>query len=90
MIKTKQTSKHDAVNDDIIYKMYASVLTDHKQEVIQMLHLTCHKMSTLYTLTSVCIFSSLSSLYFLMYWKENSFHNQEPFSWWSFPLFSWP
>ena len=26
MIKTKQTSKRDAVNDDIIYKMYASVL----------------------------------------------------------------
>ena len=78
MIKTKQTSKHDAVNDDIIYKMYASVLWHHKQKVIQMFHLTCHKMSTLYTLTSVYIFSLLSSVYFLMYWKENLFCNQEP------------
>ena len=51
---------------------------DHKQEVIQMFHLTRHKMSTLYTLTSVCIFSLLSYVYFLMYWKENLFHNQEP------------
>ena len=79
MIKTKQTSKHDAVNGDIIYKnVCLSPLTNHKQEVIQMLHLTCHKMSTLYTLTSVYIFSLLSSVYFLMYWKENLFHNQEP------------
>ena len=44
---------------------------------------------TLYSLISVCIFSVLFSLRFQQYQQE-SLTIKSFFSWWSFPLFSWP
>ena len=46
---------------------------------------------TLYTLTSICIFSILLSIHFLMCWKRRICLTIKTFfSWLSFPLFSWP
>ena len=46
---------------------------------------------TLYSLTSVCIFSLLLFRHFIGLWQgEFSSTIKSFFSWWSFPLFSWP
>ena len=62
-----------------------------KLKCTEALYEWCNTLSnklTLYTLTSVYIFSVYLSLYISQGAdKENFFNNQELFCWWSFPVF---